>query len=48
MLPFDQTLKRKIVVRSDSVNKEIVRVYLQGAPEEILKLCSYAINDQDQ
>jgi len=47
MLPFDQTLKRKVVVRG-TYNKETVRVYVQGAPEEILKLCSSALNERDE
>lgn len=48
MLPFDQTLKRKVVVRRHAVDRDLVRVYVQGAPEEVIKLCAFTLNDRDE
>lgn len=39
-LPFDQDLKRKTVVRVDGANDEMCRVYVKGAPEEIISVCT--------
>lgn len=40
-IPFDQDLKRTVVVRSiyGENSKEFVRVYVKGAPEEVVPLC---------
>lgn len=43
-LPFDQELKRKTVVRRDAENAELCRVYVKGAPEEILPLCDRTLS----
>jgi magnesium-transporting ATPase (P-type) len=43
-LPFDQNLKRKVVVRSIKGNDELVRVYVKGAPEYIVDLCTHTLN----
>ena len=45
-LPFDQTLKRKIVVRqiNGENSKEFVRVYIKGAPEQVVPLCNETLN----
>jgi magnesium-transporting ATPase (P-type) len=43
-LAFNQKLKRKVVVRYVHENPHVVRIYVKGAPEEVLKLCSYSIN----
>jgi Ca2+-transporting ATPase len=51
-LPFDQTLKRKVVVRAlpgiegDEIND--VRVYVKGAPEYIVGNCSYVLDNNVQ
>lgn len=49
-LPFDQNLKRKIVVRSVQGSPELVRIYVKGAPEEILNynnpICSQTLSAQ--
>jgi len=43
-LPFDQALKRKIVVRQINGNPEYVRVYVKGAPELIVPMCEETLN----
>jgi magnesium-transporting ATPase (P-type) len=42
--PFDSDLKRKTVVRTSATNAESVRVYVKGAPENIIPLCTSTIN----
>jgi len=39
-IPFDQEKKRKVVVRSVANDPTQVRVYVKGAPEYIINLCS--------
>jgi len=39
-LPFDQEFKRKIVVRQVQEQPDTVRVYIKGAPEYIIPICS--------
>ena len=39
-LPFCQTLKRKVVVRRVQDRPELVRIYVKGAPEYVIALCS--------
>lgn len=43
-LPFDQALKRKIVIRYLPNDPEAARVYVQGAPEEVMNLCKFMHN----
>jgi len=43
-LPFDQELKRKVVVRRIKANPERVRVYVKGAPEYVLPLCNSTLS----
>ena len=43
-LPYDQILKRKLVLREISGNKESVRVYVKGAPEYVVPLCTQTFN----
>jgi magnesium-transporting ATPase (P-type) len=38
-LPFDQALKRKIVIRYLPADPDPARIYVQGAPEEVMDLC---------
>jgi len=38
-LPFDQALKRKVVIRPVQGDSERVRIYVKGAPEEVTRLC---------
>lgn len=45
-LPFDQDLKRKTVVRVDGANDEMCRVYVKGAPEEIISVCTQTLDAQ--
>lgn len=47
-LPFDQTLKRKTVIRQVQGNPENVRVYVKGAPEYVIPLCSQTFDQQMQ
>ena len=42
-LPFDQDLKRKVVVRSVEGSPELVRIYVKGAPEEVIPCCSQTL-----
>jgi magnesium-transporting ATPase (P-type) len=42
--PFDQDLKRKTVVRNNATNAETVRVYVKGAPEEVIPLCKMTVD----
>lgn len=46
-LPFDQALKRKIVIRQNPENDELARIYVQGAPESIFDLSKFKYNAQD-
>jgi magnesium-transporting ATPase (P-type) len=47
-LPFDQALKRKVVIRQlHPENDNIVRIYVQGAPESVVNLCKYQYNISD-
>ena len=39
-LPFDQYLKRTVVVREIQGNKDTARIYVKGAPEYVLPLCT--------
>lgn len=39
-IPFDQYLKRKVVLRQVQDKPEIVRVYVKGAPENVIPLCN--------
>ena len=43
-LPFDQALKRKVVIRYLPENPDAARIYVQGAPEEVMDLCKYMHN----
>lgn len=45
-LPFDQDLKRKVVVRSVQGSPELVRIYVKGAPEVVIPACSQTLNHQ--
>ena len=47
MMPFDQTLKRKTVIREVPGEPDIVRVYTKGAPEEVLPLCIQTFSQQN-
>lgn len=47
-MPFDQDLKRKTVVRVDASDEEMCRVYVKGAPEEILPLCAQTLDTNIQ
>mmetsp|Transcript_14890 Transcript_14890/g.25363 ORF Transcript_14890/g.25363 Transcript_14890/m.25363 type:complete len:791 (+) Transcript_14890:874-3246(+) len=47
-LPFDQEKKRKVVVRRVPDNEELVRIYVKGAPEFVLPLCSQTLSPQVQ
>lgn len=38
-LPFDQELKRKIVVRRKQGDAAFVRIYVKGAPEYVIPIC---------
>jgi Ca2+ transporting ATPase len=42
--PFDQELKRKTVVRNNATNPDTVRVYVKGAPEEVIPLCTMTVD----
>ena len=39
-------MKRKVVVRqiNGEENRELVRVYIKGAPEEVVPLCTETLN----
>ena len=43
-MPFDQNLKRKIVVREINGNSEYVRVYVKGAPEYVVPMCTKTLD----
>lgn len=43
--PFDSELKRKTVVRNNATQTESVRVYVKGAPEELIPICSSTVDD---
>lgn len=45
-LPFDQALKRKVVVRRVQGDPTQVRVYVKGAPEYIIPLCTETFDHQ--
>lgn len=45
-LPFDQTLKRKIVVRRVQGDETQVRIYVKGAPEYVIQLCTETFDRQ--
>lgn len=45
-IPFDQELKRKVVVRQVKTDPTKVRIYVKGAPEYILPKCNSAINSE--
>lgn len=47
-LPFDQDLKRKVVIRQVAGDPGLVRIYVKGAPEEVLKLCSQTLDQNAQ
>jgi magnesium-transporting ATPase (P-type) len=44
-LPFNQELKRKVVIRYLKENHEVVRVYVKGAPEYVVPLCSQTLDN---
>lgn len=48
MLPFNQALKRKVVIRRHVSDQSLCRVYVQGAPEEIIKLCNFTLNEREE
>lgn len=43
-LPFEQNLKRKIVIREINGNPQFVRVYVKGAPEFIIPMCTKTLD----
>lgn len=43
--PFDPVLKRKTVVRNNATSSETVRIYVKGAPEEVIPLCNATVDD---
>jgi magnesium-transporting ATPase (P-type) len=43
-IPFDQYLKRKVVLRQVQGKPEIVRVYVKGAPELVMPLCNQTLD----
>lgn len=43
--PFDPVLKRKTVVRNNATSSESVRIYVKGAPEEVIPLCNATVDD---
>lgn len=45
-LPFDQNLKRKVVVRQVQGSEDLVRVYVKGAPEYVVPHCVKTLNRQ--
>lgn len=47
-LPFCQTLKRKVVVRRVQDRPELVRIYVKGAPEYVIALCSQTLSSNVQ
>ena len=47
-LPFEQTLKRKIVIREINGNPQFVRVYVKGAPEFIIPMCTKTLDKSVQ
>jgi len=47
-LPFDQTLKRKTVIRQCRNQPDRVRVYTKGAPEFVIPLCAETFDNQMQ
>ena len=47
LLPFDQDLKRKLIVRHLPEDPAVARVYVQGAPEEVMNLCNFTHNVND-
>ena len=48
-LPFDQKLKRKVVARNSLADPNKVRVFVKGAPEYVINLCSNKISsNQDE
>jgi Ca2+ transporting ATPase len=44
--PFDPVLKRKTVVRNNATNSESVRIYVKGAPEEVIPLCNATVDNE--
>lgn len=47
-LPFSQELKRKVVIRQVAGDPTLVRIYVKGAPEEVLKLCTQTLDQNAQ
>lgn len=47
-LPFDQNYKRKVVVRHVEGDSELVRVYVKGAPEYVIPICTQTLDYQVQ
>ena len=43
-LPFEQNLKRKIVIREINGNPQFVRVYVKVAPEFIIPMCTKTLD----
>lgn len=43
-IPFDQYLKRKVVLRQVQGKPDIVRVYVKGAPELVMPLCNQTLD----
>ena len=44
-LPFDQAMKRKVVVRRVQDDPNLVRIYVKGAPEYVIALCAKTLNN---
>ena len=47
-LPFDQNLKRKVVIRPIVNQRGMVRIYVKGAPEYLIELCSLKISSNSE
>lgn len=45
-LPFSQAHKRKVTVRQVQGNANLVRIYVKGAPEYVIALCTQSLNNQ--
>ena len=44
-LPFDQDLKRMTTIRRHPINENLVRIVVKGAPEYLIPLCSYTLDE---
>ena len=45
-LPFDQQLKRKTFIRKVDGQSDVVRIYVKGAPEWVIPLCTQTFDAQ--